>query len=390
MSRQQSLYEWMGTVGTHFPHLSKPQAVVLALWSLGMVLARSCALSAVALVLALFLGRKRNTLRQRLREWYREAPAKKGSHRQELDGITCFAPLVRWILQGWSSARLALALDATTLGTRFVVLALSAVYRGCAIPVAWKVLSAQRPHPWKEEWLALLKQFQDVVPRGWTVIVLADRGLYARWLFQAIAHLGWHPLLRIKAGGTFRPAGWYHFSPLTFLVPLPGESLARAGDGVCHPGSATGVYLVGLLGERACGGLARADRLASTEQRRLLVGVARVDRAGLQAQQAGGLAMAADPHGRSRPCASAVVGGGRSQVVVSAGRRGRGGVAAGGNPPRGWGGAGDGVPGGDATEPALAAGECLSLGVDGGADCLDPTATAPPGLVCSRAVAGNG
>jgi hypothetical protein len=39
------------------------------------------------------------------------------------------------------------------------------------------------------------------------VIVLADRGLYAKWLFEGIQGLGWHPLLRVNAGGTFRPAG---------------------------------------------------------------------------------------------------------------------------------------------------------------------------------------
>src|SRR3989442_10917239 len=38
-------------------------------------------------------------------------------------------------------------------------------------------------------------------------LVLADRGLYARWLFRRITRLGWHPFLRINTGGTFRPKG---------------------------------------------------------------------------------------------------------------------------------------------------------------------------------------
>jgi hypothetical protein len=38
--------------------LSKPQVTVLALWSLGMVVARSCALSAVSTLLASWLERK--------------------------------------------------------------------------------------------------------------------------------------------------------------------------------------------------------------------------------------------------------------------------------------------------------------------------------------------
>ncbi|MEM7133975.1 MAG: hypothetical protein AAF702_47215 [Chloroflexota bacterium] len=50
-------------------------------------------------------------------------------------------PLVTWVLSWWSSdeKRLALATDASSLGKRFVVLAISIVYRGCAIPVAWIV-----------------------------------------------------------------------------------------------------------------------------------------------------------------------------------------------------------------------------------------------------------
>jgi hypothetical protein len=249
MSRQQPLYEWIGIVATHFPHLSKPQATVLALWSFGMVLARSCALSAVALVLALLLGRKLNTMRQRLREWYWEAQAKKGSQRQELDVTTCFAPLLGWLVHDWSSQRLALAVDATTLGARFVVLAISVVYRGCAIPVAWKVISAQVPHPWKDEWLALLNQFQAVVPRNWTVIVLADRGLYARWLFQAIERLHWHPLLRIKAGGSFRPQGWFHFYPLSFFAPHPRSRWQGLGTAFATPDKQLSCTLLAYWGE---------------------------------------------------------------------------------------------------------------------------------------------
>jgi len=68
-------------------------------------------------------------------------------------------------------------------------LSISVVYRGCAVPVAWKVLKAQEKHAWKPEWQALLKRSQGLLPEGWTVIVLADRGLYAKWLFEAIVEL---------------------------------------------------------------------------------------------------------------------------------------------------------------------------------------------------------
>jgi hypothetical protein len=71
MSCQRAVYQWTEVVTTHMPHLSKPQAAVLAAWSVGMVLARSCALTAVSLFLARGLDRKANTVRQQLREWWK-------------------------------------------------------------------------------------------------------------------------------------------------------------------------------------------------------------------------------------------------------------------------------------------------------------------------------
>jgi hypothetical protein len=45
---QDTFDPWRSTIMVHLPHLSKAQAIGLALWSLGMVLARSCALTAVS------------------------------------------------------------------------------------------------------------------------------------------------------------------------------------------------------------------------------------------------------------------------------------------------------------------------------------------------------
>src|SRR5215471_15323014 len=66
-------------------------------------------------------------------------------------------------------------------------------------------------------------------PPGWTVIVLADRGLYAPWLFRRITRLGWHPFLRINTGGSFRPAGTTGWRPLTTFAPRPGTSWRGTG-----------------------------------------------------------------------------------------------------------------------------------------------------------------
>jgi hypothetical protein len=69
----------------------------------------------------------------------------------------------------------------------------------------------------------LLSLLKPAIPKTMTVIVLADRGVYARWLFEHIVSLGWHPFLRITAGATFRPTGWYHVHWLSHVAPAEGR-----------------------------------------------------------------------------------------------------------------------------------------------------------------------
>jgi len=249
MSRRSALYRWTDEVTTAFPHLSKPQAAVLALWAFGMVLARSCALTSVAPLLARLLGKKTNTLQQRLREFYQEAPAKAGHRRRDLDVTTCFAPLLRWVLRTWTGRQLPLALDATTLGTRFVVLAISVVYRGTAIPIGWKVVPALAKQSWQEPWLALLRTFQGVVPPDYQVVMLADRGLGAKWLFEGIKALGWHPCLRINLGGSFRPTGWAKFRALKGFAPQVGMRWSGRGTAFATKAAQVECTLLAYWGE---------------------------------------------------------------------------------------------------------------------------------------------
>ena len=142
-----------------------------------MVLARSCALSAVSECVAQGLERKPTTVRQQLREWCYAAKAKRGGPRQEVRVESCFAPLLAWVLPWGEGTQLAFAVDATTLGQRLVGLVVSVGYRGCAIPVAWPVLPATEKHAWRGEGLRMLRQVRTGVPRRFFVIVLADRGL---------------------------------------------------------------------------------------------------------------------------------------------------------------------------------------------------------------------
>jgi len=141
----------------------------------------------------------------------------------------CFAPLLAWLLSFWSCRRVALALDVTNLGERFHVLCVSVVYGGIGIPVAWKVLLGNQPDAWHPHWCALLRRLQPVLGPQWQVVVLSDRGLESARLFREIVGVGWHPLMRVKAAGKFRPAGWVGGYPLAGFVPRVGSRFAAAG-----------------------------------------------------------------------------------------------------------------------------------------------------------------
>ncbi len=214
------LSQWRETVSMAFPSLSRPQATVLALWSYGMVVAKSCGITTVCAALALQLGCSEGSLTQRLREWCYDAKDKKGCKRQSLDVTMCFAPLLAWVLSLWPAddRHLALAIDASTLSQRFTVLCVSVVYRGCAIPVAWKIVAAEAKGTWQPHWKGLLTQVQAGVPASWAVIVLSDRGLYAPWLYRHIVSLGWHPFMRINQQGNFRPLTETRFRGLSTAV----------------------------------------------------------------------------------------------------------------------------------------------------------------------------
>ncbi|MBL8252320.1 MAG: hypothetical protein V9G18_22505 [Albidovulum sp.] len=129
MSRSPELYQWRTEIAKHFPRLSQPMVMGLALWSLGMILVRSCSLTAIADWWSCQLGQPFQTVRERLRDTYRDAEAKAGRHRVELDLGPGWAPWLNWVLEGGFGMQLAVALDATTLGQRFVLLVIGVVYR---------------------------------------------------------------------------------------------------------------------------------------------------------------------------------------------------------------------------------------------------------------------
>jgi hypothetical protein len=223
-THQEQLTTWIDTVSSHLPTLSKPQATVLALWSFVAMLMQTASLSVASLTLAGLLGQKSNTVRQRLREFYKPKQKKKGHQRRDLKVHTCFAPLLTWIIELWPGQQIALALDPTLCRDRFVCLAVSLVYRGGSLPVAWHILPANQEEPWMPHYEQMLTQVRVAIPAGYTVLILTDRGLYSKLLYRHIQTMPAHPFMRITANGLFLPKTAPHtWLALREIVPGPGH-----------------------------------------------------------------------------------------------------------------------------------------------------------------------
>jgi hypothetical protein len=115
-----------------------------------MVLAKSWGITSVVALLGKLLSTSEATLRQRVREWCYDATDTQGEQRQAVEVSTCFGSLLRWGVAWWPATerRLALAMESSNLTARFTVRCISVLERGCAIPVAWKLIRVNEPGRW--------------------------------------------------------------------------------------------------------------------------------------------------------------------------------------------------------------------------------------------------
>jgi Transposase DDE domain len=232
-------------VAEMLPSLSKAEAMVLGFLSFGILILDGCGITRLSNGLAKIEQVPAGRLRQRLREFYYEAGAKRGKKRREVKVEACFPDLLRAVLRGWQGKKeLALAMDASTLSERFTVLSISVMYRGCGIPIAWKIIPAREEGAWRPYWEGLLSTLEGVVPPDWKVILMADRGLYAAWLYRAIQKLGWHPMLRVKEDLSFRETTEEKFSPMGMRVKRRGRGWSGKGAWSEHGELMEGTVLI--------------------------------------------------------------------------------------------------------------------------------------------------
>jgi Transposase DDE domain len=128
------------------------------------------------------------------------------------------ATLVDWPLDH----RLYVALDTTALSP-FVLIRASLVYRGRAIPLAWRALRHRSTQVSFEAYQPVLDQVHAIVPPGLVITLLADRGFVHEQLLHYLHKQQWHFRLRLP-GDTLVHLKAQPVTTIRDLCPPAGES----------------------------------------------------------------------------------------------------------------------------------------------------------------------
>lgn len=144
-------------------------------------------------------------------------------HNEKIESMVVFQQFVRQALAEWGGKRPYLALDTSQLWNRFVIVRLALVYRGRALPLAWKVLASGSATVALDCYRDMLTQVAEAMPPGCQVVLLADRGFLDVKLMQLARDLGWHFRLRVKS------SIWIYRATkrrrkVRALMPRPGEA----------------------------------------------------------------------------------------------------------------------------------------------------------------------
>ena len=132
-------------------------------------------------------------------------------------------------------------------GNDTTAIVISVVYRGCAIPVAWRIHHATQRGSWMDPIVELLRELAPAVPEEMTVIVLCDRGLASPKLWQQIRVAGLAPYMRYAKNVPSAPTAAGFPPAPSFPVPIP------LGSAFQHPAATAPCWRSGTLSRRSLG-----------------------------------------------------------------------------------------------------------------------------------------
>ena len=84
-----------------------------------------------------------------------------------------------------------LVIDGSAVGRGCVALMVHVVYQGRALPVVWSVREGQKGHVPEAMHIALVKQVQELIPLGATVVFLGDGAFDGPNLQKTLNEEGW-------------------------------------------------------------------------------------------------------------------------------------------------------------------------------------------------------
>ncbi len=144
-----------------------------------------------------------------------------------------YTPLLQAALGDWPpNTRVYVALDTTAL-TPFVLIRASLIYRGRAIPLAWRAMQHKSTKVAFEDYQPVLEQVCAMKPSGAVITLLADRGFVHEQLLHYLRKQQWHFRLRLM-GNT--------------LVHLPDQPVSAVRDLCPSAGDSRFFHQVALLG----------------------------------------------------------------------------------------------------------------------------------------------
>ena len=192
---QKQIINWCRAIKQAMPQLGHWQALSVALYSMGIVVARHCAPSRVSEKLRC-IG-KPMTVQRRLERYL-------DNQRIEIGG--CCEAWSRWLLSHWRAERIILLVDETKLGQHLSVMVVGVAYHGCCIPLAWWCYP---PTAWPMGQVdlirTLLERVAQGVPMGAVPLVEADRGIgCSPALVSVIRALHWQFLFRVQKSTRIR------------------------------------------------------------------------------------------------------------------------------------------------------------------------------------------
>lgn len=144
-------------------------------------------------------------------------------HHPAISPAQWYGPVLQAALSDWPlDQRLYVALDTTAL-TPFVLIRASLVYRGRAIPLAWRAMRHKSTKVGFEDYQPVLEQIRLLLPPTMQIVLLADRGFVHEQLLHYLQQQQWHFRLRLTRK-TLVHLSDQRVTAIKELCPPAGES----------------------------------------------------------------------------------------------------------------------------------------------------------------------